>query len=411
MAIKPHSVVTIYRSLSEDMASLIQSDDAVKIACMYTDRILAIYALELLGALTHDIGLNGDMDIPGLFSRYEDLDRIDSDISAELRARSIFAMGKLLEDKDIVRTTCALLDGSSGFLYGDRARDAGVHYTPLPIASYICRRAIGSYLAHQMGWRSSAILPGDLSPEELHTFYFTVLKNIRVFDSSCGSGIFLEAALDELYRIRMQVLDQYSERFSADNGSMADDFKGVIRDDRLEYRLKKEIVADNLFGSDIEPYSLEIASIKLKLLVAATSKQPVDFTTLTVNLSCKNVLLAQPVTLNGETFGSFDVIVGNPPYMRVKSMFSGDPESALQKKKFSASLSLSGLYQFQEGNLNLYKLFIERNLSLLKKNGSMGLIFPASFLNEATSEKLRKHLFHTCEIEETGRDPGTREDI
>ena len=52
MAIKVHSAVTIYRSLSEDMASSIQSDDAGAIACMYTDRILAIYALELLGALT-----------------------------------------------------------------------------------------------------------------------------------------------------------------------------------------------------------------------------------------------------------------------------------------------------------------------------------------------------------------------
>ena len=30
----------------------------------------------------------------------------------------------------------------------------------------------------------------------------------------------------------------------------------------------------------------------------------------------------------------------------------------------------------------------------------MGLIFPASFLNEATSEKLRTHLFRSCEIEE-----------
>ena len=30
----------------------------------------------------------------------------------------------------------------------------------------------------------------------------------------------------------------------------------------------------------------------------------------------------------------------------------------------------------------------------------MGLIFPASFLNEATSEKLRAHLFRSCEIEE-----------
>jgi hypothetical protein len=54
----------------------------------------------------------------------------------------------------------------------------------------------------------------------------------------------------------------------------------------------------------------------------------------------------------------------------------------------------------QEGNLNLYKLFIERNLSLLKEDGSMGLIIPSSFLNEATSAPLRQHIFHTCTVEE-----------
>ena len=143
-------------------------------------------------------------------------------------------------------------------------------------------------------------------------------------------------------------LDHFNERFSFDNGPLADDFKALVRDDGLEYRIKKEIISDNLFGADIEPYSIEIASIKLKILVAASSKQHVDFTELKLNLSCKNVLLTQLVTLSGENFGSFDVIVGNPPYMRVKSMFSGDPDSARLKKQvfqfclFKRPVSFSG---------------------------------------------------------------------
>ena len=404
MATKVHSAVTIYRSLSEDLASSIQSDDAGVVSCMYMDRILAIYALELFGVL------KGDMEVPGLFSKHETIDKVGKSFTPEMRARAISAMGKLFEGNDVLRTVCALLDDSSSFLYGDRARDAGVHYTPLPVAAYICRRTIGSYLDHQMA-AIIDLLSGDISLEALHSFYFTILKNIRVLDSSCGSGIFLEAALDELYRLRMQALNYFDECYSVDDGPLADDFKPLIKDDGLEYKLKKEIIADNLFGADIEPYSIEIASIKLKLLVAAGSKQFVDFTELKLNLSCKNVLTTQDVTLLGETFGSFDVIIGNPPYMRVKSMFSGDPESARLKKSFSSSIVSSGLYRFQEGNLNLYKLFIERNLSLLKKKGSMGLIFPASFLNEATSEKLRAHLFKSCEVERDHRDSRTIEDI
>lgn len=390
MAIKMQSTVTIYRSLSEDLTLSIHSDDAVSIACMYMDRVLAIYALKLLGVV------NGDQEVPGLFSKNIGRESLESVVAPEMRAKVVSGIGKMLDGKDILRTACGLLDSSSSFLYGDRSRDAGVHYTPLPVAAYICRRTIGSYLAHQKEMGS----PDDPSLGELHSYYFTMLKNIRVLDSSCGSGIFLEAALDELYRLRMLALKTFEERFSADNGPLADDFKALIRDDGIESTLKKEIVTDNLFGTDIEPYSLEIASIKLKLLVAASAKNRVDFNDFRLNLACKNVLLTQHVTLSGETFGNFDVIVGNPPYMRVKSMFSGDHDGARLKKEFSASIISSGLYHFQEGNLNLYKLFIERNLSLLKKNGSMGLIFPASFLNEATSEKLRAHLFQSCEVEE-----------
>ncbi len=400
MATKVPSAVTIYRSLSEGLASSIQSDDAGAVACMYMDRIIVIYALELLGALPRNSALNGNISILGLFSRHEILDRLDGAVTPEMRARAISTMGKMFDGKDVIRTVCALLDNSSSFLYGNRARDAGVHYTPQPVAAYICRRTIGSYLEHQMGQRSSDIIPDNMSLEALHSFYFATLNNIRILDSSCGSGIFLEAALDELYRLRMLAIDHFNEHFSFENGPLADDFKALIHDDGLEYRMKKDIISDNLFGADIEPYSIEISSIKLKLLVAATSKQQVDFNKLKLHLSCKNVLLTQHVALSGENFGGFNVIVGNPPYMRVKSMFSGNPESARLKKQFSESISSSGLYHFQEGNLNLYKLFIERNLSLLKKNGSMGLIFPASFLNEATSEKLRKHLFQSCEIEE-----------
>ena len=131
------------------------------------------------------------------------MDRMDMAATPEMRAIAISAMEKMLEGKDVIRTVCALLDTSSSFLYGDRARDAGVHYTPRPVATYICRRTISSYLAHQMGSRSLDLLSNDLSLEALHSLYFTILKNIRVLDSSCGSGIFLEAALDELYRLRM----------------------------------------------------------------------------------------------------------------------------------------------------------------------------------------------------------------
>jgi type I restriction-modification system DNA methylase subunit len=100
--------------------------------------------------------------------------------------------------------------------------------------------------------------------------------------------------------------------------------------------------------------------------------------------------------------GGFDIIAGNPPYMRVKSMFrdAGPDDRKRMKDSFARAVKASGLYRCQDGNLNLYKLFIERNLALLRENGSMCLIFPSSFLNETTSTRLRQRLFSDCDVEE-----------
>lgn len=242
----------------------------------------------------------------------------------------------LLEDvrtgKVTAEAACARLDDETARHYGARSRDAGVVYTPLPVAGYICRQAIGSYIA---------------SGQQL--------ENIRVFDSSCGSGIFLQAALEELYRLRAEKSEQD------------------------EFELKRQIIDNCLFGMDIDRYSAEAASLRLRILLGDEL--------LKVNVACDNALF----TTHMETF---DVIVGNPPYMRIKSM------SGVLKNDIPMKVKESHFYRYQEGNLNLYKLFIERNLGFLKAEGSMGLIIPSSFLNEATSEKLRKHIFRTCSLEE-----------
>lgn len=396
MATRGRDIVSDYDLLAGWLAStLSRYENADRIARIYLDRLLTVYALERMGALPTGSASGKMIKIEGLFT-LQAIDGIDADTQFTI----VGGIKQLFDRQDTVRAVCRLLDSSASFMCGDRARDGGVHYTPMAMAIYICKSAIDAHVDKWIGRRSSAVQFSDLSLEELYSVYFNLLKKMRVLDSSCGSGIFLEAALGVLYDLRMALLGLFIIKFLNEKRTIADDLKAVVNGDMQEYRLKKEIIENNLYGVDIEPYSVEIASFRLKLLLASCAPKPIDFKDIQVNLDCKNVLLVQQVTLEGDRFGDFDVIVGNPPYMRVKSMFSGSPDGARMKRDFAGAIQESRLYRYQEGNLNLYKLFIERNLLLLKKGGSMGLIFPASFLSEATSEKLRKHIFHACSVEE-----------
>ena len=89
----------------------------------------------------------------------------------------------------------------------------------------------------------------------------------------------------------------------------------------------------------------------------------------------------------------FDIVIGNPPYGRLKQIIEDKEE------KYFFSNIYSNLYQHQFGNLNLYKLFIERSYSLLQERGYFSMIFPSSFLGENDSKELRKLFFEECKVD------------
>lgn len=88
----------------------------------------------------------------------------------------------------------------------------------------------------------------------------------------------------------------------------------------------------------------------------------------------------------------FDVIIGNPPYGRLKQII----EDKSEKTFFSNTYSK--LYKYQVGNLNLYKLFLERSFVFLRRDGYFSMIYPSSFLGENDSKELRKLFFETFEV-------------
>ncbi|MBX9732872.1 MAG: Eco57I restriction-modification methylase domain-containing protein, partial [Chitinophagaceae bacterium] len=78
--------------------------------------------------------------------------------------------------------------------------------------------------------------------------------------------------------------------------------------------------------------------------------------------------------------GGFDIVIGNPPYIKVQSL----PKE--YTKHFKSTFSSA------TGKYDIYVLFIEYSFSLLKKNGCIAFINPHRFLIAEYGEGLRNFL-------------------
>ncbi|MEA1893362.1 MAG: Eco57I restriction-modification methylase domain-containing protein [Campylobacterota bacterium] len=76
--------------------------------------------------------------------------------------------------------------------------------------------------------------------------------------------------------------------------------------------------------------------------------------------------------------GGFDVVIGNPPYLRVQGI---DREISEQYKKSFDSAT---------GSYDLYVLFVEKALALLSDNGILNYIMPHKWVNASFGKGLRE---------------------
>ena len=86
--------------------------------------------------------------------------------------------------------------------------------------------------------------------------------------------------------------------------------------------------------------------------------------------------------------GGFDVVIGNPPYVRIQEMRKSHPDEVDYYKQF---------FESPAGSYDIYILFVEKGFSLLKSSGILGYILPNKFTRLDYGKKLRKligrHLF------------------
>lgn len=282
---------------------------------------------------------------------------------------------------------------------GRRKRD-GVVYTPDYIARFIVAETLGTHLKEIFEGilRDHAKKGADLSDypaipwrrksAELEAWkaYRDRLRSLRIVDPACGSGVFLIMAFDfmkaELTRVNDKIKDLLpkAEHFG----------------DLLDYMPDSEILANNLFGVDVNEESVEITKLSLWIKTARRGKV---LDSLSGSIRVGDSLIEDSnfayldhaftwETAFPSVFeeGGFDVVLGNPPYVRMEFLKALKPY--LEKR-----------YQVVSDRADLYCYFYERGLRLLKSGGRLGYISSNTFFKTGSGKPLREYLLRDATIE------------
>lgn len=242
----------------------------------------------------------------------------------------------------------------------------------------------------------------------------------KVADICCGSGNFLLSVYEHLVSKDLQRIEAGSEN-------------GIELIERpsgpdLPFWRKRQILAEAVYGVDIDPLAVEVAQLSLSLrLLEGCSPEELDsfrsntgeklLPDLSGNIKCGNSLVGyayfdydssaatdlgtlrsvRPFNWEKEfPFGGFDAIVGNPPYIRVQNLARYIPKEYGFYKSDHCDLNMA-----RASSLDKYQLFVERALGLLAQDGKLGMIIPNKFMTIDTGKALRKLLtgtFHVVRI-------------
>ena len=101
--------------------------------------------------------------------------------------------------------------------------------------------------------------------------------------------------------------------------------------------------------------------------------------------------------------GGFDAIVGNPPWEMLRADRAGTgvrEGSGLDPSRLTGFARQSGTYALQGGgHANLYQLFFERALSLVRRGGRVGMVLPSGLASDYGCAGLRRGMLDTTRVD------------
>jgi hypothetical protein len=229
----------------------------------------------------------------------------------------------------------------------------GIYYTSELLSDSLCSgsvRAVLDELAPVGGADSQAALMEQLDARR------EKLQGLRVIDLACGSGAFLvscyQSLLEELWRIE--------EALDALAGGRSDLFS---HSDRLS---RSRLLREALHGVDLLPQAAEIAKLALWLRSARKGEKVAD---LSHNIVAADSLdLDRVLALLRSELGSFDLVVGNPPW-----------GAALSDEDRAGAAARLGLDPTQDWDS--FELFTALAMAFLKPGGRLALVLPDTFFS------------------------------
>jgi len=223
-----------------------------------------------------------------------------------------------------------------------RGREEGAYYTPVPVVNFM------------------------LSQLDKH---HPLRPGMRVLDPSCGSGVFLVQCYRRL--IEQRILDE-GGRSPTPNELRA-------------------LLTEHIFGMDTDVDACQLAELSL-ILTLLDYVEPPDLESSSLsgfrlpNLRDENVLQKNAFADSANTEGSFDWVVGNPPWKESH----GDESIADWRKGYGRGRPIGGG--------QIAELFAWRSLDFLRQNGAVSLLLPAMTLFKYESASFRRDFLEEAEV-------------
>ena len=249
-------------------------------------------------------------------------------------------------------------------LLSGKRKSMGIYYTPSYIVEYIIKNTIREYTKNK-------------SIDEI--------LEIKILDLACGSGSFLIEAFQELINL-IEIRLKRGEK-----SKRWDSFKDYK--DRLTLGQKATILLNCIYGVDLDEKAVELAQLNLLLKILEEETRETRkriLPNMKDNIKNGNSLISDSSFDKAFNWnakfptireGGFDIVIGNPPYVD----YSKIKGTKYFNKNYESSKVNGNIVKY-----NLFQLFIEKSIGLLKDGGMFGFINPNTYLSTENAFSLRK---------------------